>query len=610
LIRYRILMGKLISIYELQAVPLWDVETIRQLRSYITVRLDESLVEKFKRRWKTGDRFFLMRLSQVLEKSKGFSESNDSSSSKYLGSLQRLFFRYTYNYKNLLQYGILGDKDAGEQFFRGKQKSGFDFYSYHFFLKSVGIIRAFALGDYTINIGQGLVQWQSIAFTKSAGVLAIKRQGPVLKPYHSAGEYNFHRGIAIDLQKRNWSGLAFFSGRRISTNQEPDSSGREDLISSFNNSGYHRTLSENANRNNTSEVSFGGNLNYRGSDWHIGFSGIHYQFSDKIQKQPLPYNLFALRGISWSNYSLDYSATLRNFHFFGEIACDKNSHLAFVNGVLMSLASVVDAAILYRHIDRQYHSIYSDAFTESTEPNNEKGIYGAISIRPQGGWKLDAFFDLFRFPWLRYRVDAPSFGRDCFVQAYFQNSKSWNLYTRFRWEAKQGNNPDSDIYTHPLLMIQKQSWRTELMVSLIKNVLLAKTRIECSWYRPGQAASQQGFLSSFDILYHSFKQPYSGNIRFQYFESGGYESRIYAFERDLEYSFSMPSYYNKGFRYYINMNLRFIRKYRIYIKKMKWDASVRWSQTIYSGETLIGSALDAIKGNKRSEIKFQFVCSW
>jgi hypothetical protein len=37
LLSYRKLFGKLISIYELQAIPGWDVNTIRRLKPYITI---------------------------------------------------------------------------------------------------------------------------------------------------------------------------------------------------------------------------------------------------------------------------------------------------------------------------------------------------------------------------------------------------------------------------------------------------------------------------------------------------------------------------------------------------------------------------------------------
>ena len=154
----------------------------------------------------------------VTERSKGYDRNDSSATGSYAGSPLKIFFRYGYVYKNRLQYGIVAEKDAGEQFFRGKQKTGFDFYSMHFFIRDLGGIRTLALGDYTVNLGQGLVQWQSLAFKKSADVLSIKRQSAVLRPYNSAGEFNFHRGAGITIRKGKAEGTVFASLRKLSAN--------------------------------------------------------------------------------------------------------------------------------------------------------------------------------------------------------------------------------------------------------------------------------------------------------------------------------------------------------------------------------------------------------
>ena len=164
LVSYRNLLGKFISIYELQAIPSWDIGTIKKILPYVSVGDALSIREDLKNRFKGSDHSLLFRFSEVLEKSKGFEDTVPGT--KYLGGRERLFFRYRYQYKNLLQYGIAGDKDAGEQFFKGAQKSGFDFYSFHLFARKIGKIQALALGDFTVNMGQGLIQWQSLAFSK------------------------------------------------------------------------------------------------------------------------------------------------------------------------------------------------------------------------------------------------------------------------------------------------------------------------------------------------------------------------------------------------------------------------------------------------------------
>src|SRR6187401_1267128 len=299
LISYRKLLGKFISIYELQAVPAWDVQIIKKLLPFITVAEPIDLADVFKTRFGKGDHSLSFRYSQVLEKSAGFEKT--STGTKYLGGPSKLFLRYRYLYKNLLQYGVVGDKDAGEQFFKGAQKYGFDFYSFHFFARKLGSIQALALGDFTVNMGQGLTQWQGLAFRKSVDVLGIKRQSPVLRPYNSAGEFSFHRGAGVTWQKGKFEATGFISYRKLSANFVADTVSHEEYITSFLNSGYHRTESEIAGRHKLGQLALGGNLKYKGGNWQAGFNAINFNFSSPVVKRQEPYNLYAISGKNWGN---------------------------------------------------------------------------------------------------------------------------------------------------------------------------------------------------------------------------------------------------------------------------------------------------------------------
>ena len=81
-----------------------------------------------------------------------------------------------------------------------------------------------------------------------------------------------------------------------------------------------------------------------------GFNAIYFNFSSPVVKRAEPYNLYAISGNNWSNYSIDYSYTHRNLHFFGEAAVDKNFSKAFLNGLLISVDPRVDISFLHRNI--------------------------------------------------------------------------------------------------------------------------------------------------------------------------------------------------------------------------------------------------------------------
>jgi DNA uptake protein ComE-like DNA-binding protein len=596
LISYRNLFGKFIDIYELQAIPNWTVELIKKIKPYVSVADKIELINSISYRLKGGEHSILLRVTQTLEKSKGFLIDSSSATNFYPGSSQKILLRYKYQFKNLLQYGIVGEKDAGEQFFKGKQKQGFDFYSAHFFARNMGIVKSLALGDFTVNLGQGLTQWQSLAFKKSADVINIKREAEVLRPYNSAGEINFHRGAGITISKNKWAATVFASYKKIDANFVADTSQtQEDFISSLQTSGYHRTKSETADKGIQTQLSFGGNISYQYKRLHIGINGIQYKFKLPLKKSGDPYNLYAPAGKSFGNYSMDYSYTYKNLHFFGEAAAANNFYKAFINGILISAAPAVDISFLYRNISSGYQSLYTSAFTENTFPTNEKGFYSGISIHPGSTWRLDAYADFYKFPWLKFRVDVPSNGSDYLLQLTYKPNKQFEIYSRFRSGAKAINTNPDQLTLSPVVAQPKQTWRTQFSYQIKTSVTL-RNRVEMLWFNKRNTQPEQGFLTYFDFLYEPMLQPWSGSIRLQYFETDSYNSRLYAYENDVLYSFSIPVFYDKGLRYYLNANYDINKKLTVWVK---------WAQTIYKNKTLIGSGLDEIKGNKKSEIKLQ-----
>ncbi len=606
-ISYRKLLGSLISIHELQAVPGWDLETIRRILPYIVVSRDESIYSAFKQRWRGGESDMLIRASEVIEKSKGYERPVDTGASYYEGSPQNIFIRYTYNYKQLLAFGFTGEKDAGEPFFRGAQRYGFDFYSFHFFMRKTGLIHALAIGDFTVNMGQGLIQWQAFSFTKTSQVISIKRESEFLTPYHSAGEFNFHRGLGITLQKKNWETSFFISAQKISTNLVMDTAGRDDLFSSFENSGYHRTPAEIADRNNSLQFSTGANIRYTDRRMLIGINWIQFHFSRPFQKNAEPYNLYSLKGKNLGDYSFDYSYTLRNIHLFGEFAMDQWKRYAMVQGVLVSLGENINMSFLYRNISPAFHSLYANAFTENTTPVNEKGFYSGISIRPTAGLQLDAYCDNYIFPWLKYEVDGPSGGRDYFIQAGFQPNKFWHLITLYKNEMKMENATVSAAATHELVSPVKQKWRIETDYSVSRSVNIL-SRMEFLWIEVNGEQTRHGFQGMVGLAIK--KTWIEGNIAAMIFDTDDYDTRIYTYEPDLLYNYSSPSYYGRGFHYLINLHKdfrRLISDRNLHFRISGW---LKWEQTYYPGATSTGTGLDEISSNHKSEMKAQILFHW
>lgn len=580
---YRRLNGSFISMYELQAVPGWEPAIIRKIRPFVTVSDLTSLKNIFQTAGK-ADHILLLRVSQSLEKSKGYSPGSGTG---YLGSPQKIFLRYTLRFKKNIEAGILGEKDAGEPFFGPKQKLGFDFYSFHVSLKHIGKIDELIIGDFSVNMGQGLIQWQSLAFKKSSEISLIKKQGPVLRPYHSAGEINFHRGLGVAMSKRNWNLSVFGSLKKIDGNL------LDDTATSLQTSGYHRTENENADKGAISQLSGGVNINFHKRQLKIGLNAIHFRLDKAILKSDEPYNLFAVTGQHFTNFSLEYAYTLPNMHFFGEIAADRHMATAFLNGLIMSASSTTDLSFLYRNISSRYRSLYSNAFTESSSPNNETGFYAGICVRPAPAWTINTYFDLFKFNWLKYRVDAPSRGADGLVQVAYKPNKNSELTARFHSGIKEANASVEETvmsFTAPVLT---HEFRIVLDHSLNRQL---RIRVLNQFTRLIKSPVTEGYSGSCDLFINPSKKRYSGSLRLQYFETADYDTRIYSLEHDILYSNSIPVFFGKGFHYYLNFNLSFNKNLQL------WG---RLAQTVYPGKTSTGSGFEEISGNRKTEVKLQ-----
>ncbi len=566
LISYRQWFGQLVHRYELQAVPGWHPALIQALLPYITVEPVLQIGEEITNRFKKGEHQLLLRVSRDLP----------GHNPGYAGSPERVLLRYRYQYKNLLQYGWLAEKDAGEEWFSGSQPRGFDFYSAHFFARNLGKCKALALGDFTVNMGQGLLIWQNLAFRKGGEVMMIRRQSPVFKPYHAAGEANFHRGIGITVGAGRWALSGFASWRRLDGNQALDSVTGTPYISSLLSTGLHRTPGELADRNTQAQFTLGAVAAYQHQALHVGLNALAYRYALPFRKTTELYQLYALRGGSTQLASLDLHYTYKNVHGFAECAVTQSGYPALLAGMLMSLSASVDLSLLFRKLHPGYTAPQANAFTESTLPVNEQGCYAGISIRPGASWKLDAYADHYFFPWLRYRLPAPARGRDYMLQLQFKRGKYLEMTARYRSETKdeQAAPLETDRF-RTVMPATRSQFRWELEYKM-QPAWLFRCRADLIHFKAFGHSLQQGWLLFGDCQYKPPAAGWSLSFRLQVFESDSYDTRLYAYEQDVQYSFSIPAFYNRGWRFYL------LGKYRLRKNLTCW---MRLAQTRYSGSS-------------------------
>lgn len=594
--------GKLISIYELQSLTYWDLETIFQVLPF--VRVDDkfdNIHVGFKEAIKQGNFDIFLRYQRILEDKKGYSDVPDSvlqqSNSYYYGNPDRYYARFRYAYRTNLSIGITGEKDAGEQFFKGAQENGFDFYSMHAFYKGGKYLRAVALGDYQIQIGQGLNLWSSYAFGKTADVTNIKKSANILKPYTSVDEQRFMRGAAVDLGFRDFQLALFGSVKKVDGSAITDTL-LEDLefITSINISGLHRTNSEIARKNSLTEIIYGGNLRYEKRNLHIGLATVSQGYNKEFNKPIQPYNQFDFRGKNTVSMSGDYSYVLRNFMFFGEVSYVSHSKsFANLHGILFSIDSRASISLLYRNFQRGYETFYNAAFAEGSQTKNEKGIYAGLAMNLSKAWTINTYFDLFEFPWMKYQVDAPSRGHEFLFQPTYKPTREFEIYARFRQQLRQKNSRDSDGSVTPIEDVMQRNYRLNLSYKVSESFTV-KSRIEYVTINRPSNKPEDGIMFIQDLVFKPKSFPLDITLRYSIFDTDSYDSRMYTFESNAINVFSVPAYYYQGSRAYFLIRYSFLKHV---------DLWFRYGVFMYSNRKTLGSGAEEINQPQKTDLTIQ-----
>jgi hypothetical protein len=625
--------GPLLSLYELQAIHGWDVATINLVRPFIAVR-DEPLATRasLKEILAKGGHELTVRSTTTIQQRRGYLDQRNlfgqayaypngaplpdaaigavrdslrDNSKVYLGSPYRLYTRYRFRYRQNVSVGFTLEKDEGEEFFRGTQRQGFDFQSAHFFLRNARGLKALAIGDYQAQFGQGLAFWNGLAFAaKSSYTLNVKRNAMGLMPYTSVNENLFLRGAAatFGLGKR-FDLTAFGSYKGLDANSLTVAQATDTLATnlaevtfgSFQEDGYHRTASEAAKKRVVNETIYGGHLRYHGQGWSIGATYANVGYDATLARNVKPYNQFEFQGNGNATMGIDWNVLFRNTTWFGEAARSSNGGVAMNSGLLVALDRRVSLSLLFRDYRRDYQGIYTKAFAESTNPWNERGLYTGIELRPDRRWQVNAYFDQFRFPWLRYLTDAPSDGFDWLAQVTWRPSKKVELYVRARHQDRAKNTGETVTGIDPLVRTEQTNYRLNATCKVSDAVSL-RTRIETVDYQRGDLPLQHGFLLYQDVVHRPVRSPLELTLRFALFESGSYDARIYAYENDLIGLFTIPAYYGRGIRWYGMARLTPLRRVDVWVRYGAW---------IYRDRSTVSSGLQEINGNVSSDLKLQ-----
>ncbi len=592
--------GPILSHYEIASLYGFTPELARTLVPFISLEKKEDAGIKPKRVVRYGKSKLITGMQTVLQEQEGYRRP-DSVANRYEGSPVKAYLRYSFGYADQIYFGVTAEKDAGEAFFRGSNPRGFDFYSAHFQLKTKGRLKTLTLGDFRADFGQGLVLWSGMNYGKSAMMLNAMRYNEGLRKYASADENRFMRGIGATFRAKPADITVFYSRKAIDASVSArDETGKVLTVSSFPTDGYHRTPNERAKKDAVTEQISGANISVTRTDWHVGATAVYYEYDATLVPNPYIYNHFAFTGKSNADYGIDFRFRLGNAVFYGEQALGRNGASGMLYGVQMLIDEHFGANILYRRYAKDYHVSYGMALGENSRNNNEEGFYLGWNWNPGGQWRFSSYCDIFRFPWLRYRADAPTFGREAMLQADYTPSRNTKMYVLARFKEKEENMSESVV--GDVTDVRTTSAKMVFSHQIVEGCGIGN-HLEVKNYRKEDISSNGYFIAQDAyVTINTFKRyPLRITLRYAIFDTDSYDSRIYSFENDMLYAFAVPAFYDRGTRLYLLMK---------YSLGKHFDLRFKYATTQYIDRDVIGSGLNEIRGNCYSEAKVQLVCKF
>ena len=552
--------GALASIYELDGMDGFgqkERERLQLLAEVAPVPKNSSFFKDF---FKKGKSKLLVRYQQVLERQAGYDTSR---ATHYDGSPVHALLRYTFETQNKFSVKISGEKDPGEQFFRGKQRYGFDFYSGSASVKDFGILKHVVIGDYRLNFGQGLVLGTSLLSGKGGGVGSVRRFSTGIRAVAPTSEGDFLRGTAVTLGRTNAQGT-LFAGRSFGST--------------------HNCL--------------GANFSFRRKLFRVGARAVVHSQTDTCGTTPAERFKSSWKPTGF-NVAADYQTILYKHLIFGELAFNQDGAAGILQAAVFNITPILKIATIFRHYGKQYTNPLGRAFGTNSQNKGETGFYLTGSYIMSRRITLDFYADYYRLTTLTYRTDSPVQGLDLGLSGEINLTRSSVLNLKYNFRSKPENSPESIYYK-----LIHEHHKHKIRVIWTNSPLSAlKLKTEIDWimnHYPMNREHYAGLLLYQDISLTFAKPDIALHARVAYFDTDRYDERLYAYENDVYYAFSIGSYYYKGVRGY------FVVRY-----KYKWlSIWLRLAHTCYIDRQVISSGLTQIDKPHKTEMKVQVMCNW
>lgn len=430
--------------------------------------------------------------------------------------------RYRFDYKRRVVFGAQLRRPAGGMA-QDLQ------YGAYLQLNDIGHLHTLVAGNFQASFGQGLVFAPPFHAGKSMYVASAGQQRNGLRYYssvdgnglHGAGgtfRWNWGKATRLDVS-------ALYSMRRA------------------NDSTWHHLV--------------GANLTVRHKQLEVQLTAAENIWSDSIRPyNNAAYNAHYFRGRQQAVVGASARYNHGWFDAFAEVATSQNQQwgVGVLAGSRFYTTEGVSLIALYRYYSPWFDNALGYGFSETSRINDENGGYVGFDITRLKNWRFSGYGDVFYFSGVKYGIpEAGTIGYDVLFETEFQKTvRGDRLAVSGRLRARK----KGDVSTYSGRM--QFDWE--------RGPWSLRTTADANY------VNSYGVSVAQDVAYDFQQVPLSLRGRLQFFDAREWANRIYLYEHDVLYSFSIPASYGLGGRGYVCLKWQIIDQLALYF---------RVSETIY-----------------------------
>jgi len=429
--------------------------------------------------------------------------------------------RYRFDFQRRVTFGAQLRRPAG-----GEAKDLQ--YGAYLQLRNIGHMHSLVAGNFQASFGQGLVFAPAFHSGKSSYVASAGQTREGLRYYSSVDGAALH-GIGATC-RWNWGKATRLDVSALYS------------MSHANDSTWRHVL--------------GANLTLRHKRLEVQLTAAEKLWSDSIRPyNNAAYNQHYFRGYNQAVIGASFRYNHGWFDLFGEVATAQNEKwgLGTIVGSRFYPTDGVSLVALYRYYSPYFDNALGYAFSETSRLGDENGGYLGFEVTRLRKWRFSGYADVFYFSGVKYGIpQAGTIGYDVLGEAKYSviSNQHSAIGASLRLRARK-KGTTSTYSARFQFDWSKGEWSLRTTADYNQSPITKNEVNRAPVAENNQSPLPYGVSLAQDIAYTFSHLPLALRLRTQFFDARNWDNRIYLYEHDVLYAFSIPASYGLGGRAYL-----------------------------------------------------------